>query len=106
MVYICSVNGCNSNYPGTNENVPVFEFPKDEDLSKRWQRFASGTNKNWKFKASSRVCRKHFEPIYLKKGSSNTRFRLVKTILNPLSTDSSVVLHMKNPIAIPRKSPI
>ena len=112
MVYCCSVDGCRSNYPNSNEKVPVFDFPADSELSARWERFAAGTNKAWSKKSTSKICVKHFEPRYVKRGEGvNGRSRLVKdvkpvpTIFSPGSGDSAVVAHMKAPIAILRMSP-
>ena len=65
MVYTCCVEGCESNYPGTNGNISVFKFPKDTDLSKRWERFAAGTDKMWRKKKTSRICINRFAPRYI-----------------------------------------
>jgi len=40
MVNKCCVVGCTSNYLG-GEVVPVFSFPKDDDLRKLWIRFVN-----------------------------------------------------------------
>ena len=53
MVNKCCVVGCTSNYLG-GEVVPVFSFPKDDDLGKLWIRFV---NKNfWTVTESSVIC--------------------------------------------------
>ena len=90
--------------------MPVFEFPDDPDLSTRWVKFAAGSRKNWEKTPSSRICKRHFEPKYIKTGSNNARYRLVKT-LKPVPTirdpdleKSPEVSHMKAPVSIPRKS--
>ena len=65
--------------------LPVFAFPKDEDLCTRWVKFAAGTRKEWLKKESSRICIKHFEPKYVKAATTNGRCRLVKS-LKPVPT--------------------
>ena len=111
MVYICSVEGCRSNYPEATEVTPVFGFPPDEDLCKRWIKFTAGTRKDWVLTSSARVCKKHFEPRYVRVSDENGRDRLIRklkpvpTILDPDSNDSPEVARMKAPVSVPRKSP-
>ena len=112
MPYSCSVDGCKSNYPGSTDKVPVFDFPPDDEMSKRWERFAAGQRKGWCKNSSSKVCSKHFEANYLKMGEGpNGRTTLLRklkpvpTIFSPGSADSPLVSHMKVPVSIPRKSP-
>ena len=107
MVYKCCVKGCQSNYTGTTANVPVFKFPKNTELAKRWEIFASGTN-TWQKKKTSRICINHFAPSYIKEGVKS-RPRLI-TKLKPVPTiivgeESAVVSNMKHPVSVPRKSP-
>ena len=89
MVYICSVDGCRSNYPEATEVTPVFGFPPDEDLCQRWINFTAGTRKDWVLTSSARVCKKHFEPKYVRVSDENGRDRLIRklkpvpTILDP-----------------------
>ena len=89
MVNKCSVAGCTSNYHRTGdvEAVAVFSFPKDEDLFNRWKRFCNRLS--WEPTKTSRICRKHFEPQYLKKGETAQRWRLI-TKLKPVPTIYSV----------------
>ena len=97
--------------PEAQDILPVFAFPKDEDLCTRWVKFAAGTRKEWLKKESSRICIKHFEPKYVKAATTNGRCRLVKslkpvpTILDPDSGESPEVARMKAPVSVPRKSP-
>ena len=67
MPYKCCVVSCRSNYDVDKE--AVFSFPdelKENDLRRRWIRFVN--RKDWKPTASFFICRRHFEPKYVKKG--------------------------------------
>ena len=111
MVYSCCVDGCRSNFPGTNETVTVFDFPNEDCTCEVWQEFAAGSREGWEKKATSRICMKHFAPRYIKEGvGENGRSRLIKGLI-PVQTiflpgDSPAVSHMKAPkTEIPRKPP-
>ena len=112
MVYKCCVEECQSNYDKTTVDVPVFSFPKNIELAKRWEIFASGTRgKSWQKKKTSRVCINHFDQKYIKLGVKG-RPRLIKK-MKPVPSkmvvedneESAVVSNMKHPVSIPRKSP-
>ena len=74
MVNKCCVVCCTSNYLG-GEVVPVFTFPKDDDLRTLWIRYV---NRNfWTVTKSSVICLKHFEKKLVHKGASEKRYRLL-----------------------------
>ena len=103
MVNKCCVVGCTSNYLG-GEVVPVFSFPKDDDLRKLWIRFV---NRNfWTVTKSSVICLKHFEKKLVHKGASEKRFRLLYN-LKPIPTiyPASIATASLPVISGPRKSP-
>ena len=78
MVNKCSVGGCKTNYVGRDTDA-VFSFSKDPDLFGRWKRFCNRLN--WEPTDQSRICRGHFEALYMKKGKNDNRWRLIKSYL-------------------------
>ena len=65
MVNKCCVVGCRSNYKG-EEIVPVFSFPRDENIKNRRKKFVN--RKDWQSTSSVVISIKHFEGKFLKKG--------------------------------------
>ena len=65
MVNKCCVVGCRSNYKG-EEIVPVFSFPRDENIKNRRKKFVN--RKDWQPTSSVVISIKHFEGKFLKKG--------------------------------------
>ena len=62
MVNKCCVPGCQSNYKKKNveyKYVPIFSFPKKEDLRNKWKRKIP--RNNLVVTQNSKVCMKHFE---------------------------------------------
>ena len=113
MPYKCCIVGCKSNYDTVDEKTSTFGFPdevKEHDRRERWIKFVN--RKNFVPNENTKICERHFELVYVKKGiGENGRTRLIKTkkpvptILDPDVKASPVVSHMKAPSAIPRKSP-
>lgn len=103
MVNKCCVVGCNSNYVG-GETVPVFGFPKDEDLKNLWIRFVN--RKDWVATNSSVICLKHFDNKFYKKGDSGKRYRL-RHELKPIPTIYPISISSASLpiISEPRKAP-
>lgn len=118
MPYKCCIVNCRSNYDD-GEKEAVFSFPDEEkefDLRQRWVKFVN--RKDWSPTKTSVICRKHFEPRYVKTGDKGLRHRLVKeskpvpTIFDPNNNNnsnnassSSSVSHLKAPVSLPRRSP-
>ncbi|XP_065684292.1 uncharacterized protein LOC136096677 [Hydra vulgaris] len=103
MVNKCCVVACTSNYNG-GKVVPVFVFPKDDDLRKLWVRFV---NRNfWTVTKSSVICLKHFYENLIHKGASAKRFRLLYN-LKPVPTiyPASIATASLPVMSVPRKSP-
>ncbi|XP_065664534.1 THAP domain-containing protein 2-like [Hydra vulgaris] len=102
MVNKCCVVGCTSSYNG-GEVMPVFSFPKDDDLRKLWVRFV---NRNcWTVTKSSMICLKHFDESLVHKGASEKRFRLLYN-LKPVPTmyPASIATASLQAMFTPRKS--
>ena len=60
MPYKCCVFGCNSNYDNTTETIPIFRFPRDEKLKKKWlQALQNIVN----YTENIRICRKHWPEV-------------------------------------------
>ena len=74
MVKKCCVVGYHSNYAGS-DLVPVFSFPSDEDMKRRWVLFVN--RKDWQPTLFEVICMKHFEKKFFKKGESGKRFDLI-----------------------------
>ena len=93
MVYSCSVDRYRSNYPGTAEKVLVFDFRGDNDVSKRsskrWERYAAGQNRDWCKKSTSKICAKHFEDQYLRRGEGPKGRERLLMILKPVLDSTS-----------------
>ena len=113
MPYKCCIVGCKSNYDTVDEKTTTFGFPdevKEFDRRECWVKFVN--RKNFVPNENTKICERHFELVYVKKGiGENGRTRLIKTkkpvptILDPDVKVSPVVSHMKAPSAVPRKSP-
>ena len=94
---------CRSNYKG-EEIVPVFSFPRDENIKKWWKKFVN--RKDWQPTSSVVISIKNFQGKFLKKGEHNKRFRLTETLkpiptIYPASTKTSSTYK----VSLPRKSP-
>ena len=100
---------CRSDYTGKFSGL--FSFPKEEDLKKRWIRFANP--KDWESVSSSYICIKHFEEKYYKNGKNSKPYRLamnmkpVTTLFDPkkVINKNSEINNITSPIFIPRRRP-
>ena len=66
----CSVPGCNTDYQ-LCQTKPVFKFPQDQVLSKKWLEFWN--RKDYEPSKSSVMCIDHFEDKYLIKKKERIR---------------------------------
>ena len=100
MVKKCCVVECHWNYAGS-DLVPVFSFPGDEDMKRRWMLFVN--RKDWQPTSFEVICTKHFEKKFFRKGESGKRFGLIKT-LKPLPTiyPDAVSTSVKPTVTLPR----
>ena len=102
MVNKCCVVECRSNYKG-EKIVSVFSFPSDEHTKNLWVKFVN--SREWQATSSARICIKHFEGKFLKKGEHEKRFRLVKTLkLIPTSYITSNKTSSRYYVSLPRES--
>ena len=92
MVFTCAVFGCRSGYKrkkgedGNPEENSKFAFPDEPELQNKWIRFVC--RENYKVTSSSRICDRHFDEKYIKRGIRDT-LRRFKPHTNNLSHRNS-----------------
>ena len=117
MGYKCCVFGCSSGKDSEKkkryenqtkeEEISVFSFPDEEkepELRRKWIRFVN--RKDWSPTKFSKVCEKHFDEKYIKRGQ---RPRLIRS-LDPVPTLNDNVPDLPpsilpTPQPLPRKLP-